>query len=430
MYEEYSEYLFFEERFITTKNGCLYFFEDPDSAMVGTASCILNCVSLQEDQCGFSALSKCEDFIRQFQFVMLVPNDEESRKQFVGGVRGQITYLPLFVAGGDYKGCKTVRDLYDKHGMHAIESLIYHSKELPAYGLLNISEVTPIDVTRMPRVLTGIRELDKVTGGSLMGDVSIWTGKRGDGKSTLVSQIIIEAVDQGKRACAYSGELKAERFKDWLYLQAAGPNHITSKRDAESDRELYFIDAHTRHQLDEWFDKRLFLYDLSINSAHDADSILRIFEYANKRYGCSVFLVDNIMTARFASSSDSSFYREQSNFVGRLVEFANRFNSHVHIVAHPRKGEIRDGDDVSGISDITNRAANVFKLERLSEDQATKQGCDSVLSVMKNRAYGDRASVGLCFEPKSRRFFKAFTGNPDKKYGWEFVEQQKFEELT
>ena len=79
------------------------------------------------------------------------------------------------------------------------------------------------------------------------------------------------------------------------------------------------------------------------------------------------------MSARFGASNDGDFYRGQSNFVGRLVEFAKREEVHVHLVAHPRKNDgkaMLDADEVGGSGDITNRAYNVFSLQRLTDQEA------------------------------------------------------------
>ena len=415
MYEKEQEYLCFNQPDVDTEQG-LWLFESVFDAYCGVQSGIANCVSLHVGEKDYSVLAKCREFLSSFPFVLLCGGEEmvQQAKQYIADT-------PV-LAVTDHT---PVREIYEKRGSAGIENLLKNAKELPAEGLLNIADVTPLDLTRVPRVLSGINDLDYYTGGFLMGDVSIWTGKRGEGKSTFLSQMLIESVDRGRKVCAYSGELSAARFKNWLYLQTAGGEHIVEKHDAECQKVIYSVDAETTEKINRWYDGRFFLYDLGISAAHDADSILKVFEYAARRWRCSVFLVDNIMTARFKSVSESNFYREQSNFVGRLVEFANRQNVHVHVVAHPKKTgggkAIADSDEVSGIADITNRAANVFSLARVSEEEAERKGYDSVLSILKNRAYGDRANIGLKFDSKSRRYYKSGFRNPNKRYGWEHL---------
>ena len=104
---------------------------------------------------------------------------------------------------------------------------------------------------------------------------------------------------------------------------------------------------------------------------HDEGNILRLFEYAHRRYDCDVFLVDNIMTAALKDAATLGYWQAQSVFTGRLVAFAKGRGVHVHLVAHPRKTDKRiEADDVGGSADITNRADNVFKVERVKDEMA------------------------------------------------------------
>ena len=79
---------------------------------------------------------------------------------------------------------------------------------------------------------------------------------------------------------------------------------------------------------------------------------------------------------------------------------------------------------VSG--DISNRADNVFLLERLPETDAQQRGYCSLLTVLKNRQFGGRQKIGLSFEPRSRRFYGR-DESPEWHYAWE---KPQFEEIT
>lgn len=83
----------------------------------------------------------------------------------------------------------------------------------------------------MEHIKTGIYDVDKAIGGMYLGQVILITGKRGEGKSTLASQIFANAIDQGYSVFAYSGELPDYHFKNWIDLQIAGSQNIEmSKR--------------------------------------------------------------------------------------------------------------------------------------------------------------------------------------------------------
>lgn len=136
--------------------------------------------------------------------------------------------------------------------------------------------------------------------------------------------MLLEAVDQGHTVCAYSGELPKEQFREWTYLQAAGPEHIRYITDQATGKKLASADALADKQISEWLNERFWLFDLERNTRHDPETILRQFEYAHMRYNADVFLVDNIMSVDFDSSTERDFNRVQSKFTQMLVTFSKR----------------------------------------------------------------------------------------------------------
>ncbi len=318
---------------------------------------------------------------------------------------------------GAFGKCKTIREVLQTGGRKQVDHLLLGAVERPVEGLLDLSAVKRQSMRGVPAAFSNIGRLDKAIGGFYAGEVSVWTGKRGGGKSTILGQELLEAVDQGFPVCAYSGELPAWRFKDWIVQQAAGPDHVTPFIDQVTGKEGFDVDKAAEQKINGWLREKFFLYDNRVSSAHEEDSIIRVFEYAMRKYGCCIFLVDNLMTTRFKGDG-KDFYRAQSLFTGRLVEFAKKNEVHVHLVAHPRKGAITDADSVSGSGDVTNRADNVFTMERLTSEAAEEKGFQVVLEVLKNRDYGETIKIGLNYDPRSRRFYPP-DGNPNKRYGWE-----------
>lgn len=377
-----------------------------------------NAVSLASGA-GFQDFKNCEPFLSAFSAVFLALADKDLVDAVADALAEFAPSVPVLKpTPGVFRDHANVREVLAAGGQRAVDRLMIGAVERPAAGLLDLATVERQGPEDQLSVLSGIRELDKAIGGFYSGEVSVWTGRRGSGKSTLLGQLLLEALNQGFPVCAYSGELPAWRFKQWVSLQAAGSEHVIQRQDRFSEKTFYCVPTAIQERLDEWWKGRFLLFDNRYPS--DEDSILRLFEYAVRRYGACVFLVDNLMTARL-SSSDRDFYRAQSNFTGRLVEFAKRNEVHVHLVAHPRKtenGRALDADDIGGSGDISNRADNAFSLTRLSDKDAEEQGFQTVLRVLKNRSYGELIPVGLDYEATSRRFYKAGTGDPNKHFGW------------
>ena len=100
-------------------------------------------------------------------------------------------------------------------------------------------------------------ELDRTCGGLILGHVTLLSGKRGEGKSTFMSQIVAEAIEQGNAVFVYSGELPNYHFKNWLDLQIAGGNHIETEINKFGDEE-YYLTNETVEKINKWFYKVYF----------------------------------------------------------------------------------------------------------------------------------------------------------------------------
>ena len=415
-----SRYLTYEPRFLdpALPTG---FWLCADAADVLTIQINAGCLAAGAS---WDDLGRCESFFARFPYVLLVCPDPQRREAMVAEVRRRLPETVLLVANDPaFRGCATVQQLRDTYGLAAVDHILLDTTELPVYGLLDLADVKPPDMTGMKRCLSGIPNLDRRIGGFYEGELSVWTGKRGEGKSTLLGQLLLEAVDQGFPVCAYSGELPAWKFKYWIALQAAGPNYIQDRKDPVTGRSLPAATPFAQRAIDEWWRGRFHIYDIGNRNTHDAADILRLFRYASRRYGAKIFLVDNLMSARLQAGRDRDFYRAQSEFVSELTAFAKSAGAHVHLVAHPRKTErIDDSDAVAGIADVTNLADNVFSVSR-AQDQGDKY--DTMLSILKNRFFGERSkAITLSFEPLSKRFYKTGAGDPKKRYGWEHVYTQ------
>lgn len=360
------------------------------------------------------------EYINSFPYILIVIPPGLEQDTAAAELEARVS-IPIIIPTEDsFQGYKSLFSLVGDRGIRALDNLLLNGEEAPVHGIINLADVDCQKRKNAKRVISGLHELDSAIGGFSSGELSVWTGKRGEGKSTLLGQILLDAVNQNHVVCAYSGELPKEQFKLGLLQQAAGYLNVTRRVDQRSGRVLFDVNKEVVPYIDKWWNERLFLTDIQRKEAHDEANILKIFEYANRRYGADTFLVDNIMTAELKDESNLGFWRAQSAFTGRLVSFAKRLDVHVHLVAHPRKTEGRrlEADDVGGSSDITNRADNVFKVERVPEEREQELGYSSLLTILKNREFGARARIKLEYNEPSRRLYEA-GGRQIKCYSWE-----------
>lgn len=205
------------------------------------------------------------------------------------------------------------------------------------------------------------------------GELTVWTGYNGHGKSLLLSQVELGLVQQGERVCVFSGEMTPERQLKRLAKQAAGADRPTPA----------YLDA-----IGEWLRDRIWVFN-EVGSA-TIDRLLEVFEYANKRYGTRHFVIDSLMMTDVPEDGPGSM-SAQKLAIQKLCNFAKRNGCHVHLVAHPRKGKDETAGpgklDVAGSSKITDGADNVFTVWSARRDESEPLGDDpdAKLELQKQR---------------------------------------------
>lgn len=378
----------------------------------------INAVCAQEKH---GAIERSAKFFQQFPAVFVALADTDSRVTAAAVANELADFCPrlavLTPKAGAFGKFKTVADAL-RGGRLRADHLILGAVERPVKGLLDLADVGYVDLSKIPCVLSGIPALDKTTGGFRPSEFTVVTGKRGTGKSTLMGQFLLDAVDQGCPVCAYSGELSAEQFKSWIVQQAAGPQYTKSIQDSMTGKWFVTVEESVQQKINDWLRGKFFLYDSGVMDSDSIKDILEVFTYAVRRHGCCVFLADNMMTMQTETPSQA-LYEKQGEIAGRLKKFSRTMEAHVFLVAHPRKGAVKESDDVSGNSEITDRADNVFIIDKLTEEEKEEENFDTVLRITKNRFDGVLDNVKLCFDKSSRRLQSPDTTPGEKVYGWQ-----------
>ena len=277
---------------------------------------------------------------------------------------------------------------------------------------LSMKEVQRVNISDLPHISTGIAELDRIIGGFYEGQLVVLSGKRGEGKSTLGSQFILEAVDQGVNSLIFSGELPNYMVKNWIDTQAAGADYLTPIQNI-TGKEIAVLYDDVRDKIENWYGDNLFIVD---DNDVEGDNLLHIIESIIYRKQIKICLIDNLMC--FANYDDN-IYNNQGKIATRLKKIATNTQCTILLVVHERKQQGKDvSDNVSGSADITNRADVVL---RLSRDSENSQG---ILQVAKNRLFGTLAlhenqkHINTTFDELSRRISTDLSENDKKFYGW------------
>lgn len=292
---------------------------------------------------------------------------------------------------------------------------------------LHLSDIENIDRSKIVSIPTGIRELDKKIIGLNKGETTLWSGKNSSGKSAVLNQVMLNAVDKGFRIAIFSGELTPNRLKQWIWLQSAGRQY-TKPTQYEN---AFYVPKETGEKIDKWCADKIEIYNNEYGN--DFAQILADFKEVIKDNNIDMVIMDNLMSLNLSMFSGDKL-QQQTEFILKIVEMAHQYNVAVNVVCHPRKSMpnmFLRKEDISGSADLTNAVENVFIVHRVNRDfiksakeffgeQEVEKYKDfgNVIEVCKNRDLGVQDyMVGLYYENESKRFLNEKFENLN--YGWQ-----------
>ena len=173
-----------------------------DSLSVAEAG-IPNAVSVPNGCNGFTFLENVWDWIVKYREVVVFGDCEGGKITLLDTLQKRLPNRVKAVRTTDYLGEKDANDILRKYGAEAVRQAVENAEIPPVSHVKELADVKAVDLYKLPRIRTGIPELDRIVGGLFLGQLALLTGKRGEGKSTLMSQILVEALDQeiGRASC-------------------------------------------------------------------------------------------------------------------------------------------------------------------------------------------------------------------------------------
>jgi archaellum biogenesis ATPase FlaH len=274
-----------------------------------------------------------------------------------------------------------------------------------------LTEIQSVDRSQIVSIPSGFIELDRRLIGFNKGEVTLWSGKNGSAKSTVLSQLMINGIERGFKAILFSGELQGHRVKSWINLQAAGRQY----NEPTIYQGVFATPKNIADKINKWFDNKLWIYNNSYGS--NFEQLMSDLIEVIKEKDIDFIIIDNLM-ALDIESLDGYKNDKQTAFIKRVSDFAKTTNIHIHLVAHPRKnvGFLRK-EDIAGTADLTNMVDNVVIAHRNNIDFQKSVGeffpaemnqflseFSNYVEVCKNRDLGviDHI-VGLHYEVESKR---------------------------
>ena len=297
-----------------------------------------------------------------------------------------------------------------------------------------LSEIEDEDRSKIVSIPSGITQYDKECCGFDKPSLSVWSGNNGCGKSSLLNQLAINAVNKGFKVAIYSGELRGKKMKRWLILQAAGKQYNKKSNYNSYD---YYTPNNVKDKIVEWFKGKLYNYNTKYS--HNISQVCLEVEKLVKEKQIDMLIMDNLSCLDI-DELDGGINEQQKAAIKMLLRLTDKLELATHLVVHPKKSEtyLRK-NDVSGAKTLTDLADCVFFVHRWNQDtqkaakefmtdsvfyDLCKSGTTNVVEVIKQREFGEAEGhiYKLFYEPESRRLKNSIAEHI--VYGWENGDEQ------
>lgn len=252
------------------------------------------------------------------------------------------------------------------------------------------------------------------------GEVTLWAGMSGHGKSMLNGHACLSLMEQGQKMAIASLEMKPHRTMARMSRQAFG--HSEPTRNYLTD----FAD---------WTDGKLWIYD-HVGSVNPK-TMLAVIRYSIDKFQVDHFVIDNLM--KVIEGEDS--YNEQKNFVNGLCAIANDTGCHIHLVLHVKKlkdeAQIPNKFDIKGTGAVTDLVENIIivwrnkpkEAEYMNTGFAKHEEPDAIILIVKQRngdGENNEGKYGLWFDRASMQYMEQQDGHPRHMKIERFVDEVDF----
>lgn len=384
-----------------------------------------NAVSVPFGANNYSWIEENFEWLEQFDSIIICADNDDAglkmQKECVfrlGSWRTKFIDIPPFYFDSERNKQIPMKDL--NHvlyygGKQAVLNLIHNAKDSPVPSVQDVSDVDETDLDEVDGITTGIAELDAELMRLFYGTLTILSGQPGAGKTSFISQLMCNALDDNKNVWIYSREMPSWMTKSWLNHILAGGHNIKEYHD-KNNSTYYKVTQDAKKGISEHYRGRWFVYrDDASNKLSD---IMQSMKDCVRKYGSKLLIIDNLMTLDLDSNEDNEMLK-QTEAINELIYFAMKFGVAVVLVAHPRKLP-RDTDvgiyDISGSANIINLAHRTIGLKRLEKGKSLY---DTQLTIIKDRMRGRAGKkVEIYYDIPSRRFYSS-EAEYNRQYKWD-----------
>ena len=381
------------------------------------------------------------EWLDQFDSIIICADNDDAgvkmQKECVprlGSWRTKVVDIPAIPIGNTGRVTKDLNEILYVCGKDKVLELILDAKDSPVPSVADLSDVEPTEYEDVDGVTTGLKAIDDELMRLFFGTLTIVSGQPGSGKSSLLTQLACNSLDNDIGTWLFSGELPNGVEKSWFNYIFAGPRNIT---DAISRRGNPYkkISTTTLAEINKTYKGRWHIYRDDYDNT--LDKLIASMTDTVRKYGARCLILDNFMCIDTETSEEE--LRSQTDTIKKLIEFAKKYQVAVILVCHPRKMDAGTNVgiyDIAGTSNIVNLAHRTIGLRRVTDaerENAAKYSekrrqllkYDVIVTVVKDRMFGrQNIDVGLYYDPASRRFFSDMD-EYDRRFSWDKKEYKE-----
>ena len=362
------------------------------------------------------------DWLQQFSSIIIVHDNDESGRKYLkevtrrlGEYRCRIVEIPetWTKEDGTQIGIKDLNEYLFHAGAQAVRDAINNAREREIETVIDYTKLSDFSIDDVDGIHTGFAELDASLGKIHTGTLNLITGITGSGKSSFISTLIAQSIEQGFPVWAFSAELSNQLFKSWVDMVQAGQPNLTA--ETVDGRTVYRIKPEAAEKMRAYYEGQLYIYRDSAEPT--AENILNSLEASVKRYGVRTAFIDNLMTVMLPGSEQDR-WAKQDQFIRDCTRLAQKLDIVLFLALHPKKMDsVRPMGlfDLAGVTSSANLAHRVFSLYRVQESdrEPGRNGkvrphtcCDVALQILKDR-FGSAGmkTYDLFYDIPTRRFF-------------------------
>lgn len=250
---------------------------------------------------------------------------------------------------------------------------------------------------------TGLPTIDNSLNDLAPGCVTVIVGRANGGKTTFVKQITANAISNGNSVFLVNGENDEEIWLNELYQCVIGRDNKLYNVKKINKRYHKEPKPETLELLKQWQGDRLAILSTSKEGLLDIDGLFKKIDAWVYMNDTGLVIIDNLMSVLNAKSNEKN--EKQAEFVQKCCDIAKRNRCHIVIVVHPnkeyRKGMEMDFENISGTSDIPNKADNVIAVIREYDQIKIDNGINGKIAILKNKYYSDIKCCSTHFDTET-----------------------------